>query len=396
MRLVSLVLLATLASAESLVLKRANAIDGVSAEPHRNVNIVITDGKISSIGASEGPANATVIDLNGRWVLPGYVDAHVHITNLAAARAALRSGVTTARSMGVSSYVDLGIRELHRSGLADIPEIVAAGYHVRPRPADEMFFDFPKLLDLMKGAAGPANVRRLVRANLDRGVQVIKIMATERAGLPDTDPRQRVFTDEELSAAVDEARSRNIPIAAHAHGEEGAAAAVRAGVSSIEHGTYLSDTTLQLMKQRGTFFDPTIATVVDLVEPGGDYDNPVLAMRGRHMLPRVRETTSHAWKIGVKIVAGTDTGYGPQSIRRIPHEITELVAIGMPPMEAIKAGTSVAADCAGVGGRTGSLRAGYEADLIVIERNPLEDLNSLMDVLLVLNDGKIAVNRLKW
>jgi len=329
-------------------------------------------------------------------VLPGYIDAHVHIANLEAARRVLLSGVTTARSMGVSHFVDIGFRELHRNGAADIPDFVAAGYHVRPHPAEELFLDFPKLMDLMRGVSGTANVRRVVRANLEHGVQVIKILATERAGTPDTDPRKRTFSDEEMAAIVDEAKSAGIAVAAHAHGDEGAAGAVRAGVRSIEHGTYLSDDTLAEMKKRGTYLVPTLATIIDLIEPGGDYDNAALSIRGRYMLPRAREMAAHAHAMGIKIVTGTDTGYGPTSNRRIPHEIAELVQVGLTPMEAIQSATSVAAECLGISNRTGSIRPGLEADLVVVERNPLKEVSGLADVLLVINDGKVALNRLVW
>jgi len=296
----------------------------------------------------------------------------------------------------VNHFVDVGMRELNHAGAVDLPDVVAAGYHVRPRPAEEFFLDMPKMKDLMAGVNGTESVRRLVRAMIERGANVIKIMATERAGLPDTDPRKRVFTDEELAAAVDEARKLGVFVAAHAHGDEGASSAVRAGVRSIEHGTYLSDQTLRMMKERGAYFVPTIATVIDLIDPGGDYDNPVLSVRGRAMLPRLRETTTHAWKMGVKIVAGTDTGYGPASIRRIPHEVIELVNIGMSPMEAIKSATSVAASCLGVDKRTGSIKPGMEADFIAIERDPTADITAIQDVVMVINNGKIAVNRLGW
>jgi imidazolonepropionase-like amidohydrolase len=381
-----------------LVITHANLIDGVSAQPLHDAMVIVRDGRIERVVSSpaEIPAGATVVDLKGRWLLPGFVDAHVHLADLRAARAALASGTTTARSLGVNHFVDVGLRELNHAGVADLPDVIASGYHVRPRPAEELFLNFPKMSDLMPGVSGPENVRRMVRALIDRGVDVIKIMATERAGLPDTDPRKRVFTEEELAAAVDEARASGRYVAAHAHGDEGAAAAVRAGVRSIEHGTYLSDQTLALMKERGTYLVPTIATVLDLIDPGGDYDNPTLAVRGRAMLPRLREVTTHAWKMGVKIVAGTDTGYGPSSVRRMPHEVIELVNIGMPPMEAIKAATSVAAECLGVEKRTGSARSGLEADLIAVDRDPLADITSLQDVLLVINNGKIAVNRLGW
>jgi imidazolonepropionase-like amidohydrolase len=379
----------------SFALTRVNVIDGASNEPQLDVTVIVRGGKIEQIGKMNPPAGAEVIDLKGRWLLPGFVDAHAHISNLAAARAALQSGATTVRDLGVNHFFDIGVRELNHAGVADLPDVVAAGYHVRPRPADELFIDLPKLGALMgKPVSGTENVRRVVRAQIERGVNVIKVMATERAGLPDTDPRKRVFTDGEIAAVVDEASKSGVYVAAHAHGDEGAYAAVKAGVRSIEHGTYLSDRTLALMKERGTYFDPTIATVADLIEPGGDYDNPILSIRGRHMLPRVRETSAKAWKLGIKLVAGTDTGYGPNSNRRMPHEVIELVAIGMPPMEAIKAATSVSAECMGVEKRTGSIRPGLEADFVVIERDPLSDIKNLQDVLLVINNGKVVVNRL--
>jgi imidazolonepropionase-like amidohydrolase len=381
----------------SFAITRANVIDGLSNEPLLDVTVIVRDGKIEQIGKMSPPEGVATIDLRGRWLLPGFVDAHAHIANLAAARAALQSGVTTARDLGVNHFFDIGVRELNHAGVADLPDIVAAGYHVRPRPADEMFVDIAKLSDLMgKTVSGTENVRRIVRAQIERGVNVIKIMATERAGLPDTDPRKRVFTDEEIAAIVDEARKSGIYVAAHAHGDEGAYAAVKAGVRSIEHGTYLTDRTLALMKERGTYLDPTIATVADLIEPGGDYDNAILSIRGRHMLPRVREMAAKAWKMGIRLVAGSDTGYGPNSNRRMPHEIIELAAIGMSPMEAIRAATSVSAECLGIEKRTGTIKPGMEADLLVVERNPLSDVMNLQDILLVINNGKVIVNRLEW
>lgn len=122
-------------------------------------------------------------------------------------------------------------------------------------------------------------------------------------------------------AVVAEAAKRNIPVMAHAHGDEGAYAAVRAGVKSIEHGTYLSDSTLQLMKTRGTYIVPTYITVVDLTQPGGDYDNPVIRLRGQHMLPRLGETVRRAHQLGVKLVTSADTDYGTESLSRISGEV---------------------------------------------------------------------------
>ncbi|MCI0336913.1 MAG: amidohydrolase family protein, partial [Acidobacteria bacterium] len=197
-----------------LAITHANLIDGISNEPLRDVTVIVRGEKIDQIGKVNPPADSVVIDLKGRWLLPGFVDAHTHIANLSAARVALASGTTTARDLGVNHFVDIGIRELNRAGVSDLPDIVAAGYHVRPRPAEELFIDIPKLSDLMgKTVSGADNVRRIVRAQIERGVNTIKIMATERAGLPDTDPRKRVFTDEEIAAIVDEARKSGIYVA---------------------------------------------------------------------------------------------------------------------------------------------------------------------------------------
>jgi imidazolonepropionase-like amidohydrolase len=380
-----------------IVITNATVIDGVAAEPLRNATVLIRDGKIERIvaGRADVPAGATVLDLKGRWLLPGMIDAHAHLRDLSSARVALASGVTTARVLGVDHFADVGIRELNRAGVADVPDVLAAGYHVRPRPADAFFLDVPQLADLMAGGVtGAENVRRMVRALIARGADEIKIMATERAGLPDTDPRKRVYSEAELAAAVDEAKKAGRGVAAHAHGDEGAAAAVRAGVRTIEHGTYLSDETLTLMKARGTCFVPTIATVIDLIDPSGDYDNPMLSVRGRAMLPRVRDAARRASRMGVKVVAGTDTDYGPRSTRRVPDEVAELVQVGMSPMDAIKSATSVAAQCLGVDQRTGTVRAGFEADLVAVDRDPLADVGALRDVVLVVNNGRVAINRL--
>lgn len=388
-------LLAQPSPAPALVLRNATMIDGLTAEPMRDVSVLIKSGRIARIMRGEHPSSpgAVVIDLRGRWLLPALIDAHAHLDNLASARAVVASGVTTVRSLGVDHFADVGLRQLHRRGHHDIPDVIASGYHVRPRPAEALFLDTPDLADMMPGVTGPGNVRRMVRALIARGADVIKVMATERAGMPEHDPVKRMLADIELAAAVAEAKKAGRPVAAHAHGDEGAAAAVRAGASTIEHGTYVSDATLKLMQERGTCLVPTIATVIDMRDPGGDYDNPALYARGEAMLPRVRNAVARARALGVRTIAGTDTRYTARGTRVIQDELVELVRAGASPFEAIGAATSVSARCLGVGGRTGSLREGLEADLIVVGRDPLADIEALRDILLVVNDGRIAVNR---
>ena len=374
----------------------ATVIDPAQDHTILDGTVVVVAGKIRTVtsGREVIPDDAVIIDVSGRYLVPGLIDAHVHISDLAAARRALLSGVTTVRSMGVSHFVDVGMRELARTEAIESPEIVASGYHVRPRPADGLFMDNPSMSDLLEtGVHGEAAMRRMARMMIDRGVQVIKVNATERAGLPETDPRKPFYTESELRALVAEAAGAGIPVAAHAHGETGGRAAVLGGVTSIEHGTYLSDATLELMAERGTYLVPTIAVVADLTMPGGDYDNAVLNVRGRHMLPRVRQMAQHAHEKGVAIAAATDTGYGPDSVLRLSHELLELVAIGMTPLEAMRAATTVAAELLGVDDHTGELAQGFDADILVLERNPLQDIGAYQDVLLVMNDGRVVVDR---
>jgi len=239
-----------------IVFQNANVIDGISSEPLRNVTVIIANGKIAGVQKrlKSIPAGAEVIDLKGKWLLPGYIDSHVHLGDFESAQRALRFGVTTGRTMG-GTFFDIEMRDAHRKGRTDIPEILAGGRQVRPDVIGAPWFvkDFPELADMKPPLTGTENLRRLVKAYAAKGVDHIKVLATERAGLADQDPRKRTFTDDELIAIVDEARKAGLKVAAHAHGDEGAYAAVNAGVRSIEHGTWVSDKTLRLMKAKGTW-----------------------------------------------------------------------------------------------------------------------------------------------
>ncbi|HSF16661.1 MAG TPA: amidohydrolase family protein [Vicinamibacteria bacterium] len=385
------------APAEEFVLTNANLIDGVAPNPLEDRAVVIRDGRIVDIVASgAATASGRRYDLHGKYLLPGLIDAHVHLASSAQAKRALLSGITTVRSMGTSNFADVGLRELAEQGTIAAPEVLAAGYHVRPIPAESLFLDDPSLADLYSGVRGPEAFRRVTAANLERGVDWIKITSTERAGLPGTDPRKQTMTQEEIEAVVDEATRRGVPVACHAHGDEGGHAAVAAGVRSIEHGTYLSEETLRLMKEKGTYLVPTVAVVTDLMTPGGDYDDPVLQVRGRHMLPRLMEVVSTAHRLGVPIVAATDTGFGADGTLTLQHEIEALTKCGLSPLEAIQAATTVAAKLLGISERTGRVQNGLEADLIVVDQNPLENIVALSDVLLVVNNGDVVLDRLSF
>ena len=383
-------------AADAIAIVNANLVNVRDGRVTPNATIVIHDGRIESIGSGAAAGGVRAIDVKGKYVLPGLIDAHTHAADFESFRRALESGVTTMRSAGVSFYADVGFHQLVKSGAVAGPDIVTAGYHVRPRIAEEAFLSDPSYADLISGVTTIEKLRRAVQLNLAHGVDWIKILATERAGTADTDPRKQVYTEDEIRAIVQEAATKNVPVQAHAHGDEGAMAAVKAGVRSIEHGTYLSDATLRLMKERGTFLDPTYTTVIDLTEAGGDYDVPALRVRGEQMLPRLRELVVRAHKLGVKVVAGSDTRYGRNSLTRISQEITHFVEMGFTPLEALQSATLVSAELLRLDKSIGVLETGYDADLIAVERNPLESLATTQDPLLVISNGRIALDRLNF
>jgi len=179
----------------------------------------------------------------------------------------------------------------------------------------------------------------------------------------------------------------------HGHGDEGARAAVLAGARSIEHGTYLSTETLQLMKERGTWFVPTYITIVDLEEEHKHY---VLRLRGRHMLPEIERGIREAHRLGVKLATGADSSYEETSINRISLEIEIFANFGLSNFEAMQAGTVSAAELLRVDDRTGRIAEGYEADMIVVPGNPLENIRVLQDVLLVMSNGQLALKRIPF
>lgn len=380
----------------SLALVNANVVNVRTGAIDRGVTVTVVSGRIASIGRGPAPAGGRVIDLKGRYLVPGLIDAHTHLQSVRQARTALESGVTTVRSASVGSFRDVALRDLVRRGVLPGPDVVPAGIFVSPRFGEDDILADPEVADLRPGADTAEKARKLVRVNLKHGVGVIKTRGTERAGLPDTDPRQQSYTEDVLRGIVEEAAAGHVPVEAHAHGDEGAMAAVRAGVRSIEHGTYLSDETLALMKEKGTFLVPTYSTVVDLVEPGGDYDHPALHLRGRHMLPRLADTIRRAHRLGVRIVTGADTSYGPQSVTRISHEVAAFVELGLSPLEALQSATVTAAALLGLEQSTGAIEAGLEADLIAVDGNPLEHVILLQDPLLVVSNGVVVVDRLEF
>jgi imidazolonepropionase-like amidohydrolase len=239
---------------QDLTLVNATVIDGSGAPPATGMTIVVRGGKIVDIAKGTKEARGTkTIDLGGRWVLPGLIDAHTHFITPASAERALRSGVTTARILGDEYFQGVGVRDLVRGGATPGPEMLVSAGHVRPKLGTAFIVAFPQFgRYLQADLHGAANVAEVVRAVLDRGADVIKVGASERAGLVSTDPRRQELDYDEIRAVVAEAGKRGKFVAAHAHDAKGAHDAVRAGVRSVEHGTYIADETLRLMRERGT------------------------------------------------------------------------------------------------------------------------------------------------
>jgi imidazolonepropionase-like amidohydrolase len=382
------------AQSESYALTNANVFNGVDNEIAYNATVFVSDGEIERIVDADAsiPRGYEVIDAEGNYLLPGMFDVHTHVSTLDQARRALESGVTTIRTASVSSYQDVAMRELVRSGKLAGPEVVAAGVFVTPDLGGTVLAD-PRLASLYGGVNTDDELRMLVNINAEHGVDVIKTRGTQRAGLPDTDPRQQVYTERQLRIVVDEAAKHGIPVMVHAHGDEGARAAVLAGARSIEHGTYLSDETLRLMKERGTWMVPTYVTMDEMNEEQYDY---VLRLRGKHMVPQLERAIRKAHELGVPIATGADNYYDNKSINRISIEVEHFVRMGMTNFEALQTATTSSAELLQMGDRTGRIVQGYEADMILVPDNPLTNIEALQDVLLVMSNGHVAMKRIPF
>ena len=385
---------AAAAAQDRFALVDVNVFDGTSQSVRTDAIVLVDDGRIVRIddAGTRIPADYERIDCDGNFLMPGLFDVHTHLDTLDRAERALASGVTTVRSASVGAFEDVALRELVESGTIAGPEMLAAGVYVTPDLGDTILAD-PRLAELADGATSDRALRLLVDVNASRGVDVIKTRGTQRAGLPDTDPRQQVYTERQLRVIVEQAAKHELPVLVHAHGDEGARAAVLAGARSIEHGTYLSEETLRLMKERGTWFVPTWITMSLMVEEQNDY---VLRLRGHHMVPSLENAIRNAHKLGVRIATGADTYYERGAINRISLEVEKLVDLGFSNLEALQAATTSSAELLGVADRTGRIAPGFEADLILVPGNPLEDIRAIQDVLLVMSNGRVAVKRIPF
>ena len=388
-----------LAAAHDIDLVDVTLVDGTGAAARPHVSVSVRDGKIAAI-ADRAPTAANGvrrIELGGRYLLPGLIDAHAHIESPAAALRALQSGVTTARVLGDTYLQAIGTRDLVRAGHVPGPELLVSPGHIRPKPGLAFFMVYPQFGDAINGELrGSDRIAEATLALIDRGADVIKVGASERAGLANTDPRKPELTEAEMRAAVNEAAKKGLFVAAHAHAREGAANAVRAGVRSIEHGTWVDDETLVEMKRRGTFFVPTLAVMSPLGDPhGNSADDVALQLRTQSMMGPLRAAVRKAHELGVSISAATDGSYADQDDTgriRVAHEIAMLREhAGFTPIESITAATLNGARVLGIESRTGVVRVGLEADLVVYDGDPLVDSRTFFEPRLVISNGQVVV-----
>jgi len=419
-RLAFLTLLALQQPTQPITAIRAGTlIDGTGSAPVKNAVILVQGDRITAVGTNvQVPAGATVIDLSAETVLPGFIDAHVHLAShvigdgdwqhagltelpsqtalLGAAHAqqTLEAGFTTVRVVGSANFGDVALRNAINAGWIQGPRIVAAGisFGIRGGHCDGTNGLQPFALGHEGGvevgvADGVEEVRNAVRYAVKYGADVIKICATGGVlSLTDSAGVQQ-YTEEEMRAIVETATQLDRRVAAHAHGTAGIKAAVRAGVTSIEHGSILDAEAVALMKQHGTWLVPTLLAgfTVESLATAGRLPPPIAA-KALAIAPRMRNSFKLALDGGVKIALGTDAGVMHHGTNAREFEL--MVRWGMPPMQAIVAGTSSGATLLGLEREIGTIAVGKRADVVGVRGDPLQDITVLQHVDFVMKDGK--------
>jgi len=409
---------------KSYVLKAARLFDGKSNTLVKPGVVVVTDGKIVASAASAAiPAGAEVLDLGDATLLPGFIDAHTHVTMMyrddyaraaldslqkpipemaldasVNARVTLMAGITTVRDVGSQDYLDAGLRNAINRGVVPGPRMLVAVHAIGATGGhcDETGYRagvFGKETGPEDGVINGADqARQAVRLAHKYGATIIKTCATggvlSLADAVDT-PQ---LTQEELNAIVDEAHALKLKTAAHAHGAEGAKRAIRAGIDSIEHGSFLDDEALNLMKQRGTYYVPTLMAaqgLSDQMAKGVAIPPPIL-VKANAAIAAIRQTFQRALGMGIKIGLGTDAAVYPHG--RNPEEFHQMVDLGMKPIDALKAGTSADAELLGLADRIGTLEPGKLADVVAVPGDPLENIRATEHVFFVMKEGVIYKN----
>jgi imidazolonepropionase-like amidohydrolase len=391
-------------------------IDGVSAESRNNVTIVVDKNKISRVqnGFVQPGSTDSVVDLKTATVMPGWIDMHVHLeeeTNpnrymqdftfnpadyafqsVKFSESTLMAGFTTVRDLG-GSRVNISLRNAIDKGLIRGPRIFTAGIAIATTgghadPTNGYRVDLMGKPGPTEGVANGADeCRQAVRQRYKEGSDLIKITATGGVLSVAKSGSNPQFTEEEIKAIVETAKDYGFRVAVHSHGAEGMKRAIRAGVNSIEHGTYMDDEAIALFKQYGTWYVPTLtagAAVADSAKIPGYYP-ALVTPKALEIGPKIKATFARAYKAGVKIAFGTDAGVFKHGLNWL--EFGTMIDAGMPAMAAIKSATIDAADLLGMKSELGSIETGKLADIVAVDGNPLKDAAVFGKVVFVMKDG---------
>ena len=400
--------------AKPIAIKAGRFFDAESGK-FLDAQVILVEGnRIKAVGANLAvPAGAQVIDLSKLTVLPGLLDMHTHLvggaddpdplvelTRTAAeeaylsipnAKAVLLAGFTTVRDVGTyRALVDVAMRDAIARGTFPGPRMFVAGAYVTiTGGAGAMTGVSPDVTlpwDMTYGVANsPWEVRERVRRLASNGADFIKVLSTGAVLTHGSNAAAREFTDEELFAAVDEAHNFGFRVAAHAHAAAGIKAAVKAGVNSIEHGSYIDEEGIQLMKQHGTYLVPTLETGACI---HSDPNEPADFLEHSHRLDSLAEANvKRAIREGVKVAFGTDISVCPFGTNA--KEFALMVQYGMTPTAALQAATVGAADLLGHPDLVGSIKPGKYADIIAVSGDPLTDIRVMESVVFVMKDGVV-------
>jgi imidazolonepropionase-like amidohydrolase len=379
----------------------------VDVDGRRRADVRIEDGRVVAVRDDAAPAAAddvTVTDVSGAFVAPALVDAHVHLAmdgrpdpasyvdesvptasfrvveNL---RAALAAGVTAVRDLGARAGVALDARAAVEAGTIAGPTVRACGRNVVVTGGHGHWFG--------READGPAEVRKAAREQLKAGADVVKCMATGGVLTPGARTGAPELTPEELAALVDAADAKGVPTAAHAHGADGIENAVRAGITSVEHGTFMDAEAAALMAETGTYWVPTASALHGIVEHGVEAGIPEEAVAkaeaaGDHFDDAFR----HALDAGVTVAMGTDAGTPFNDVGDAPAELAYMTEHGLSPEQALEAATVNAASLLGLDGEVGRVAEGYRADLVVLDDDPLADAATWQEPNAVVHGGDVV------
>ena len=395
-----------------------NLFNGVGNAVQQQMTVVVEGTKITAVqkGYTTPAVGDRLVDMKAKTVLPGLIDMHVHLesetrrgaivdrftTNVpdvafqAAkyARTTLLAGFTTVRDLG-GTGVNVALRNAVNQGLVDGPRILTVGKSIATTgghadPTNGYRKDLMGDPGPEEGVInGPDEARKAVRQRYKDGADLIKITATGGVLSNAKDGSGPQFTEEEIKAVVDAAKDYGFAVAAHAHGAEGIKRAVRAGVQTIEHGTYMDEEAMELCKKYGTYYVPTIIagkTVADSAKHFGYY-TALVTPKALAVGPKIQATFGKAYKAGVKIAFGTDAGVYIHGYNA--KEFEYMVEAGMPPLEALQSALMTNARLLGMETQIGSIEAGKFADIIAVDENPVQNVKTLQTVRFVMKDGKV-------